>query len=142
MKIIKCAFLITSLILLFAGCNHGDRLIGKWQRFGDRYKGLQINVIKEGESFKAVIIQVTDSSRLDGFVIGDVKWKNIKQTQENKYELEDLSKSPVLFSDKFESSYDLTYLELVNQNELKTRGFSKGLEFVGTEQSWTRIMNE
>ena len=131
------------LISLFiVSCQKKDELIGDWERFGDSFSGLKIQVKKEGESFKAIIVETTDSCKsLGGFVVGDIKWKNIKNTEASKYEFEDLIKGEIT-AGRFEPSYDISYLELFSENELRTRGFSKGLEVIGTEQKWRRISKD
>jgi hypothetical protein len=100
---------------------------------------MKIQVLKDGESFKSTIIFTTDSNKLGGFVEGDIKWKNIKNTTKNKYEFEDLYKQGVIFTDKFETSYVLFNLEIISDDEILTRVFSKGTEWIGTEQKWKRI---
>lgn len=139
MKNFNQYLLILFSILYFSSCQKNDKLIGTWERYGDALAGMKIQVVKEGESFKAAIIYATDSNKLVGFVEGDIKWKNIKNTDENKYEFEDLAKEEVMFTDKFEPSYSLSYLEIISDDEIHTRGFSKGRELVGTEQKWKRV---
>ena len=94
-------FLLISF--LFLSCNHQDKLIGKWERIGDRFSGMQIIVKNENGSFKAEMIKTTDS--IIGFVIGDIKWKNIKKITNDKYEFEDLGKKPTEYIDKFNLYY-------------------------------------
>lgn len=138
MKTYKLFLTSIFIILLLTSCQKQEKLLGSWERYGDRYAGLTVQVVKEGESFKAAIIFSPDSCKLNGFVNGDIKWKNIKNTTENKYEFEDLAKRQLIFTDKFEPSYTLANLELVSEDEIYIRLFSKGLEDIGTEQKWKR----
>ncbi len=130
------------LFLIFASCDRNDKLIGTWERHSDAWAGMKVKVVKEGKSFKAVIIHATDSNKLGGFVEGDIKWKNIEKTTEKKYEIESLGKTPVMFTETFEPSYSLANLELVSDNEVYIRKFSKGTEWIGTEQKWKRVIEE
>ena len=76
MKTHKSFLTIIVLIFFLTSCQKEEKLLGKWERYGDRFTGLTIHVIKEGESFKATIIETTDSCKLlAGFVVGDIKWK-------------------------------------------------------------------
>jgi len=140
MKLFKLMSIIFVSVLLFTSCQKKDKLIGKWERYGDEFAGMKIQVVKEGESFKSSIIFATDNCKLSGFVEGDIKWKNIKKTSENKYEFESLGKTQIMFSDKFLPEYNLTNLEIISDNEVQTRVFSKGTETVGTVQNWKRIL--
>jgi hypothetical protein len=142
MKSFKLNISIFLSILLFTSCQKNDKLIGSWERYDDANAGMKVQVLKEGESFKAAITFATDSNKLLGFVEGDIKWKNIKKTTENRYEFEDLYKRGVIFTDKFEPSYALTNLEIISDDEIHTRVFSKGTEWIGTEQKWRRIVNK
>ena len=142
MKTSNLIILLCLSIFLLSSCKNNDKIIGTWERYGDDFAGMRVKVVKEGEHIKGTIIFATDMSKeLLGFAEGDVKWKNIKKTTENKYEFEDLGKSPVGLG-KFQPSYDLTNLELVSENEIYTRGFSKGTEWIGTEQKWKRVNDE
>jgi len=141
MKTIKTTLLIFISALLITSCQKKDKLLGSWERYGDMHTGMKIQVVKEGESFKASITLATDSNKIGGFVKGDIKWKNIKNTTENKYEFEDLRKKQVSLTD-FEPDYVLANLEIVSDDEIHTRVFSKGTEYVGTEQKWKRIIGK
>jgi hypothetical protein len=142
MQTIKSITFILLITLLFLSCNQQDKLIGKWERFGDQFKGMTIQIKNEGGSFKAEIIETTDAIELNGFVKGDIKWKDIKNISENKYEYQDLGKKPILYSDKFEGDYVMARLEFVSDTLLQTRVFSKGDELIGTETQWRKISNE
>ncbi|MDP1623783.1 MAG: hypothetical protein Q8M08_15765 [Bacteroidales bacterium] len=138
MKSVNLILFILISISLLTSCKKEDKLVGNWERYGDRFEGMKIHVVKEGESFKASIVFVTDSIKLGGFVVGDIKWKNIKKITDNKYEFEDLAKKQSIYTDKFEPSYVLANLEMITDDEIHTRNFSKGLEAIGTEQTWKR----
>ena len=137
----KVCFVVLS-VLFFSSCQNNDKIIGTWERYGDVLEGMRIKVVKEGEHLKGTIIYSTDFSKERGFAEGDVKWKNIKKMTDAKYEYEDLKKTRVPYSDLFEPSYGLSNLELVSENEIYTRVFSKGTEYVGTEQKWKRVKDE
>jgi hypothetical protein len=139
MKTIKPISLILLSIFIFQSCHQPDRLIGKWERISDRHKGMQILVKNEGVSFKAEIIATTDSNVLSGFVVGDIKWKDIKKISENKYEFQDLGKISIIFSDKFGSEYVMARLEIITDTLLQTRLFAKANEVTGTESKWKKI---
>ena len=69
-----------------------------------------------------------------------MKWKNIKNTSENKYELEELTVTKNTYGDghvEFRSTYALTSVELVSDNELVTREFKSN---DGASYHWKRIV--
>ena len=142
MKNNKPTHLLCLLILIFTSCQQQDRLIGKWERLGDRFKGMQIEVSNEGGSFKAEIVATTDSIEQRGFVKGDIKWKDINKISKNKYEFQDLGKIQIVLSEKFTGDYSLARLEFVSDTLIRTRLFTKGDEDIGTETQWKKVRKE
>ena len=135
----KVFFAFLSL-LLFSSCQNNDRIIGSWERYGDDWAGMKVKVVKEGEHLKGMVIFVTEANKLGGFAEGDVKWKSMKRMDRNKYEYEDLLKSVDRLGTIIETRYDLMNLELVSENEVSSRAFAQGDEWIGTEQKWRRII--
>ncbi len=126
------------LITVTFGCQNRNPLEGEWERYGDDFAGMRILIENHDGSFKAEIIQIND--RIEGFEVGDIKWKNIKQINENQYEFEDLGKD-VIAKGVYKGSYDPCRLELISNMEIRTRLFSKGTEIIGTETKWRRIVS-
>ena len=123
--------------IFFLSCQNNDKIIGTWERYGDGLAGMRIEVVKEGNHIKGTIILEGDNE-LSPFVVGDVKWKNIKKTTINKYEFEDLYKQGIS-TNITETRYNLASIELVSENEIYIRQFARGNEFIGTEQKWERV---
>jgi len=59
-RIASIAFILFNL-LLFTSCNNQDKLVGKWERYGDPLTGMTIEITNIGGSFKAEIIASPDS---------------------------------------------------------------------------------
>lgn len=140
MNTIKTLTFVLLNILFFSSCNHQDKLIGKWERYGDPLAGMTIEVTNVGGSFKAEIVAAPDSIQLSGFYVGDIKWRDIKKIEENKYEYVDLKKTGIPYTDppRFKSDNGLARLELVGDTIVKTRIFAKGNEDFGAETTWKR----
>lgn len=133
----KKIILFFTLATLFS-CNSRDNLIGRWQRIGDQLSGMQIDISKVNSIYSATIVRLADNDSLLPFAIGDIKWKNIRLTGENKYDYEDLQKYQEQFGSLFTNKYQDSYLTVSNDT-IKTRVFSKGEEIVGTSQIWIRV---
>lgn len=131
----KC--LLYSLLLTLIGCSSQDPIIGTWERTGDDYKGMRIKIEQNSATINAQLIKRPDNGDTT-FTVGDIKWKDIKKVDDKKYVFGDLSKYDYAYGTLFQNRYEDSYLTIEN-NELKTRGFSKGDESIGTEQTWRRI---
>ena len=131
---------ISSFFLILSSCvNESDKIIGKWERTDDEFSGMVIEVKRHGNELRGEIIQNCTHPYCNRWIIGDVKWKNIKYIEENEFEFESLSK---IASDNgiiTETSYNLYKLELFGDSILKTQAYSKGSEFIGTKQSFRKI---
>jgi len=138
-QIASIAFILFNL-LLFTSCNNQDKLVGKWERYGDPLAGMTIEITNIGGSFKAEIIASPDSVQQRGFFVGDIKWRDIKKIEENKYEYVDLKKTAIPYSEpiRFQSENGLARLEFENDTIIKTRIFAKGNEAYGAETIWKR----
>ena len=115
-------------------------MIGKWERFGDPLAGMTIEITNIGGSFKAEIITSPDNVLERGFFAGDIKWRDIKKIDDNKYEYVDLKKTAIPYSDpiRFQSDNGLARLEFESDTIIKTRIFAKGNENYGAETIWRR----
>jgi hypothetical protein len=124
------------VIFSFTMCGKKDLLLGKWERISDEYKGMQVSVIKNNDqSYSASIINRPNNP--NSFNVGDVKWKDIKESGEDRYVFFDLYKTPNLTEDE-NSNYRETTMIIIGDT-LKTRVFSKENESVGTNQIWIKI---
>lgn len=129
------------LIAFVTSCKKTDKLVGIWERVGDnqRFAGMRIQVTEDGDSFRAVIVKATEKCNENGFFEGDVKWKNIKKTAENKYEYEGLLKDASDYKVK-SSFYSPYYLEIINDSLIYTRISSNGgADETSSEQNWVKI---
>ena len=140
MRQIASLALVLFNLFLFTSCNKQDKLVGKWERYGDPLAGMTIEITNIGGSFKAEVIASPDSVQQRGFFVGDIKWRNIKRIEENKYEYVDLKKTPIPYSEpiRFQSDNGLARLEFKNDTIVKTRIFAKGNEDFGAETIWKR----
>ena len=140
MKSITSITITLICILICSSCNHQDKLIGKWERFGDPLAGMTIEITNIGGSFKAEIITSPDNVLERGFFAGDIKWRDIKKIDDNKYEYVDLKKTAIPYSDpiRFQSDNGLARLEFESDTIIKTRIFAKGNENYGAETIWRR----
>jgi hypothetical protein len=115
------------LIITFISCKHDTKvneffnskkeepLFGLWKN--DR--GMVIEVIKEGESFKAKIIEINEEYETMGFKKGQLKWRNIKKLDSTRYELDELFITIGGYDDG-RQNYIFTNLEIINDEHLKT----------------------
>jgi hypothetical protein len=134
-KISKIIFLFI-VIISFTKCGKKDILLGKWERISDEYKGMQVSVIKNNDqSYSATIVNRPNNP--NSFNVGDVKWKDIKESGEDRYVFFDLYKTLNLNEDA-NSNYRETTMIIIGDT-LKTRVFSKENESVGTNQMWIKI---
>jgi hypothetical protein len=140
MKIINSLGFQFFIVFLIVSCQQKEKLLGKWERYGDPLSGMIIEISNIGGSFKAEIISAPDSVQQKGFFIGDIKWRDIKKIDKNKYEYVDLKKTGIPYSEpiRFKSENGLARLELIDDSIIKTRLFAKGDEDYGTETSWKR----
>lgn len=133
----KIILLILSLSLCFVSCQRDDEIIGVWVRKGDEFSGLKVEVIKKGNILNGVIIYSTNATKKSGFIINDVKWKGIKNIEESNYEFEDLMKGVDYYGNIRNIEYSLARLEVEN-NIIRIRQYTKGIEIIGTEQIWVK----
>ncbi len=125
------------LIFLFS-CNKKDRIIGTWERMGDEYKGLKVEVTQVGEKYIGKLIYVTDTAKYFGLEIQDVKWKNIVKANDTVYEFMDLAKGRDFFNN-VSSYYNDAYLTFISDDTVKIRQAIKANEPWGTQQKWFKI---
>jgi len=131
-KIIPFVFLLT----LF-GCTSKDPILGTWERHGDELKGMRLKVTQNSSAISAELIKLPESGDTT-FTLGDTKWRDIKKVDNGKYVFGDLSKYVYSYGSLFQNRYEDSYLTIVGDN-IKTRGFAKADEIVGTEQIWKRV---
>jgi hypothetical protein len=63
MKTIKFALILCTSIFLFSSCQRPDKLVGKWERIGDQYEGLQLEVSQIGNVFVGKLIHITETGK-------------------------------------------------------------------------------
>ena len=66
-------------------------IVGSWQRFGDDFAGMIVLVSKEHGVFSAEIKSLLNVR--SPFVVGEIKWKDMKEISENTYVGYDLFKA-------------------------------------------------
>ncbi len=136
-------FLIISIFALFlflSSCaNSSDKIIGKWERIDDDWSGLVIEVKRHGNKLRGEIIQNCTHPLCNRWIIGDVKWKNIKHIKDNEFEFESLAKSAYDDGTITETNYRLYKVELFGDSVLNTQVYAKGNEFIGTKQTYRKV---
>ena len=140
-KISPKNILIFSLILLFS-CKKSDQINGIWERQNDFFKGMRVEIKSLNDYPNGLIIFSPDSAILGGFVTADVKWKDIRKLNDKNYEFEDLTKSVDDLGKIHETEYSLSRLVFLNDSIITIRGYTKGKEWIGTEQTWKRVSLE
>lgn len=138
MKTIKLTALIFTSILFFTSCHQQDKLVGKWERIGDQYQGLQLEVTSVGDKFVGKLIYITDTAKHFGLELQDVKWKEIEKMNDTVYEFKDLAKGYDFFN-KVSVHYDDASLLLTSNDTIKIRQDVKANELWGTQQIWFRL---
>ena len=134
----KNIILFLSLTIIFLSCQRNDKIIGVWEREGDAFAGMKVEVIRSGNNLNGIIIYSPEYSKTRGFVENDIKWKDIKNIEVDSYEFKSLQKTTDNYGNIINVDYVLTRLEIKN-NIIKTRLYSKGSENIGTEQIWIRV---
>lgn len=127
------------LILLQACTEKPDLLEGKWERFDDQAAGAMIKVEHKGDVLQGMLFQVTGELANLGFVVKDIKWKDIKKKDDNYYTGLDLQKAVNANGEVAKSDYVEVYFELISDDILEISSFAKSTEFFGTRQKWKRI---
>lgn len=111
-----------------------DPLEGTWERSGegDRYEGIQVKVEKlDNGQYQAEIITLNELAKKDGFILGDIKWRNITKIKDKKYEFKDLGKSPAL------EWYECQMT--VSGDIIEARDVAENGEDFGSKQTWKRV---
>lgn len=136
---------LISLGTLLAGCiicscGH-DPLVGDWRREGDIYAGAVVRVEKIQNAYYGKLLQVPDSMRFIGFVVGDMKWRDVVPVTSGngsrRYMGKDLLKYG-LQGEVASTRYDDMTIELRSGSMVHLRLLAKGEEYVGTEQVWRK----
>ena len=86
-------FFILILITSLVSCAKNDcSLCGTWQDFSSKYKGDIIEIKQLNDTLVAISLKVSEISKEKGFVVGDIKWKNIVKQDSTIYSFETLGK--------------------------------------------------
>jgi len=129
--------LFLSLNAIFICCQRESKIVGIWERKGDSFSGMKIEVKKTGEIVNGIIIYSPDTAQRGGFFKNDIKWKIIKKIDGNNYEFEDLMKFTDNFGKIMSFRYDLARL-IISKDTIKIIMYTKGEEIMGTEQIWIK----
>ena len=74
-------------------CNSTDcDICGTWKDISSKYKGDIIEVKQSGDTLIGISIVVSQRSKEKGFIVGDLKWKNIIRKDSISYHFETLGK--------------------------------------------------
>jgi len=135
-----CALLL--IIILVTSCNDNnisknDKLFGTWTRVGDNYSRMKILVKNENNNCVGKIVFLPTIAQKNGFVFNELKWKNIKKINNNKYSLSNLDVTVNTFGDRVIEKYNKCFIYFMSKNEIK-------LEFKNNKrrmQHWVRYQN-
>ncbi len=131
------------LVLGLGACSKDqDLLVGKWERFGDPAEGsiLKIEKIENSDppNYRAYVNHSTGLLLDLGFIVNDLKWKDIVQQGEGEFEGQDLTKAVNNQGEIQWTRYDGIHIKMVSNDMLHVEGLVKGEEF-GDVQKWRRI---
>jgi len=139
----KIFLLLLLIAISICSCSKDQELlIGKWERFGDPAEGsiLKIETIPNSDplTYKAQIYHATGLLIDLGFVVNDLKWKDIVQHKEKEYEGQDLTKAVDNKGEIQWTRYDGIRIHMASRDMLHVEGLVKSEEF-GDVQKWRRI---
>lgn len=134
MKYLYTLYLITACIV-----SHGQSITGKWETFDDETKVI-IEIFKKDNSFFAKIVDsyVSDKNTVCETCVGKNKGKPIIGLIiiENIKKDGDTFNGGTIMDPENGKTYSC-YLELINKNTLKVRGYL-GFSLFGRTQYWIR----
>ena len=138
----KSVFGFVFLFILIISCSdnnlsQNDKLFGTWTRVGDNYARMRISVKKKNNNCAGKIIFLPTLAQKNGFVFNDVKWKNIKKINNNKYSLSNLDITVNTFGDRVIEEYNKCFIYFMSANKIK-------LEFKNNNkrmQYWVKSQN-
>jgi hypothetical protein len=100
-----------------------------------------VRVEKIQNAYYGKLLQVPDSMRFIGFVVGDMKWRDVVPVTSGngsrRYMGKDLLKYG-LQGEVASTRYDDMTIELRSGSMVHLRLLAKGEEYVGTEQVWRK----
>ncbi|RLD61258.1 MAG: hypothetical protein DRJ01_08235 [Bacteroidetes bacterium] len=138
----KNLFGLIFLIILITSCSdnnlsQNDKFFGTWTRVGDNYARMKISVEKKDDNCVGKIIFLPTLAQKNGFVFNDVKWKNIKKINNNKYSLLNLDVTVNTFGDRVIEEYNKCFVYFISTKKIK-------LEFKNNNkkvQYWVKYQN-
>lgn len=130
-------------VLSFTACTEEEKskIVGVWERYDDRAAGTLVKVSQVNGHFEGKIIKASGELAEDGFLIEDVKWRNIAQETNTYYTGEDLSKGIDKFGKVQSMTYDEVYFEVIAEDILRITHYANGSDEFGKKQKWKRIRN-
>ena len=138
----KNLFGLIFLIILITSCSdnnlsQNDKFFGTWTRVGDNYSRMKILIKNENNKSVGRIIFLPTLAQKNGFVFNDVKWKNIKKINNNKYSLLNLDVTVNTFGDRVIEEYNKCFVYFISTKKIK-------LEFKNNNkkvQYWVKYQN-
>ena len=131
----KNSIFLLITILIITGCNNDNKIVGTWERQGDGWhninKGMRVKVSKNEKSMYGEITKA-EWKYPGTFSEKEIKWRNIKETGKDQYEIEDLVKGYQT------SDYRQSHLFVVNDTITINWFFAKDGE-EGATQKWIRV---
>ncbi len=113
-------------------------LSGNWERIDDAWEGMKISIIQENNTFNGILEFVPEKARKGGFKAGDLKWENLQWVSANTFHFSDLSIRPDHLGNVLSSQRLGSYLEIIDEDKIKTWVYVPNNNWIGQEQIWVR----
>lgn len=117
------------------------KIVGVWERYDDRAAGTLVKVAQMNGHFEGKIIKASGELAEDGFIVDDIKWRNIAQETSTYFTGEDLSKGIDRYGKVQSTHYDEVYFEVIAEDILRVTHYANSNDEFGKNQKWKRIRN-
>lgn len=133
-KFMKRIPLLFFIVLLFSAAKPFEySLAGRWQRVGDEYAGMEVEVYEKNGNYEAIMIKVPGKAVARGYKPEVVKWKNFQLQEDGRYVFEEYA----LW--RGEEIYVKNYMSFITPNKVYTITKEGEKQFnIGHKQYWVR----
>ena len=128
------AFILCIFLFLGNAAAQSYDLSGIWERTGDAWKGMQVEVIYTETGYQAKVIQLPEHAKKWCFVLSDLKWKQIELSKEGSFIMDDL----YIRRGQNYRYYKRTAGKFIDENSIQTKLFTPNREWIGITQKWIR----
>ena len=100
---------------------------GLWERFGDDFEGCVILVEEVAEGLRGRITYVPATMRRFGWMVGDIKWRNMRRGRVAAFKVDDLFKELDHDTQKLKkTTYEEARIYFLSDSELIVMAGSRG----------------